>query len=175
MSYTQLADPFVDVFSGLSIDTPSPFNPVHSIHQLSSSIAIPKAQVFTQPISVQQLTLELLTEGTYKIELNLDTASIRRTIHGRRKFIRDIEQMLKSTTNLTELNVTVNVAGTLDEKMIDTCLTVTDLFWTTINASIFYRESLTRYTATMEDWLYVATTGDEVRALVEDLTFMVIY
>jgi hypothetical protein len=178
MSVSQLADPFVEAFSALSVNGPPPdelfvYNPLHSVHQQASSITIQTASTFSTPFSLQQLRLEQLTESSHKIELRLNTASIRTIVHNRRKFIRDVGHMLDSIPHLTELNVTV--ISTINPRMTTTYNTITDLFWTTINANLFCnRHSLIKYTASMDGTTYIGTTGEEVRALLEDLTFMVI-
>lgn len=175
MSITHLA--LADPFAALSITGQPPrpvlfkFNPIHAVHG-PISIAI-QAPTFTPP-SVQQLTLEQLTESTYKIDLHLNTSSIRKIQQGRRKFIRDIERMIDNIPHMTELNVVVTLE-LIHPDLLNSCETVTDLFWTTVNASLFYRHSLSKYTTSMEKMKYIANNGDEVRALLEDLTFMTDY
>lgn len=176
MSITNIA--LADPFAALSITGQRPrnvlfnFNPIHSVHRDVTSIAT-QGPTSTPP-SVQQLTLEKLTESTHKIELRLDTSTIRSIQPVRRKFRRDIERMIESIPQLTELNVVVNIEP-IEQDLAGICETVTDLFWTTVNASLFYRQTLIKYTASMENMSYIANNGDEVRALLEDIAFMVEY
>ncbi|TID23082.1 Cysteine--tRNA ligase [Venturia nashicola] len=170
MSITNIA--LEDPFASLSINgqrppnVPFTFNPIHIVHQEPTSIA-------TQgPTSVEHLTLEQLTDNTYMIILFLDTSSVRDIQRGHRRFTRDIERMINNIPHITELNVVVDLEP-IHLNLIKTCENVTDLFWTTMNASLFCRNTLIKYTALMEQATYIANNGDEVRALLEDLTFMV--
>ncbi|QDS69087.1 hypothetical protein FKW77_010104 [Venturia effusa] len=167
-----LADPF----AALSINgqprgpVQIKFNPIHVVHvDEPTSIALQPST--SPPTSVQQLTLKQLTESTYTINLHLTTSSLRKLQQGRRKFIRDIERVIDSIPHITELIVVVTL-DRIHQNLVNTRENVTDLFWTTTNASLFYRHSLIKYTASMEGNQYVANNGDEVRALLEDLTFM---
>ncbi|RDI84937.1 tRNA (adenine(58)-N(1))-methyltransferase catalytic subunit [Venturia inaequalis] len=171
MPITNLA--LADPFAALSITGQPPpnvlfnFNPVHIVHRDPRSIA-------TQgPPSVQQLTLEQLAESTYTINLPLNTSSIRKILQGRRKFISEMEGMINDLPHITELTVVVGIEP-IHTDLTNARETVTDLFWTTVNAALFCRNSLIKYTASMENTHYIANNGDEVRALLEDLTFMVV-
>ncbi|KAE9966990.1 hypothetical protein EG327_011648 [Venturia inaequalis] len=171
MPITNLA--LADPFAALSITGQPPpnvlfnFNPVHIVHRDPRPIA-------TQgPPSVQQLTLEQLAESTYTINLPLNTSSIRKILQGRRKFISEMEGMINDLPHITELTVVVGIEP-IHTDLTNARETVTDLFWTTVNAALFYRNSLIKYTASMENTHYIANNGDEVRALLEDLTFMVV-
>jgi hypothetical protein len=173
---TQLADPFIDAFSALSVNGPPPdelfvFVAQHSIHQQPASPVNNKIQ--SAPTVSNILNLEQNTESAYSLELLLDTASIRRIVQGRRKFVNDIRRMLDSIPHLAEINVKVTTKTI--PQMATKRNMVTDLFWTTVNASLFCnRDSLIKYTAEMDGASHAATTGEEVRVLLEDLMFMVV-
>lgn len=173
ITHLALADPFAEL--SIAGQRPRPvlfkFNPIHPVHGPTS---IATQGPTSSPPSVQQLTLEQLTESTYKIDVHLNNASIRKIQQGRRKFTRDIERMINNVPHITELNVVVALE-TIHPNFLNSCETVTDLFWTTVNASLFYRNSLIKYMASMEKKKYIANNGDEVRALLEDLTFMMEY
>jgi hypothetical protein len=67
------------------------------------------------------------------------------------------------------------VISTIAPQIVTTYNNVIDLFWIIINTNLFCnRDSLIKYLVPMGGTAYTVPTGEQVRALLEDLTSMVI-
>jgi hypothetical protein len=175
MSQFSLPDPFIIAFSKLSTEGPPPdhtfpaYDPIHTVHQQPP----PPFTMPMAPTPPYVLKVESIGYRAYQVEIRLDEEAIQKIAYQRRKFVKEVEYLLRSMPQNME-SLCVVLGSNTDLELAGKFHTVTDLFWTTVNSYLFCnRSSLIGYTAWMDGLSYTAGTSEEVLAVLQNFFFMI--